>query len=531
MQFDPMQQRMENPFDDSLPATFSQTAPLMSSADVNSVMKSRASDLSTAGTNDIQTNSSPSMGEQISIQQAGPDLSAVSINSVVKSGPSVPPSETTTTIQTSTPSNNNSVQSALPPISNDQITIQQSGPDQSSADVNSVVKSDPTVSSDNPSPVPPTNTTSNSVTPTNGDTFDIRQKGETAVTLSQDLVTALSELNVQASGFGGTDISDGIAEFGIIGGAADVKTAKVDLLHDGGLTLKSGGTTVNLTDFVIDNLGDRTTLTGLVTLNGSLVSRAPLFDLTVGNVIPPTGETQTLKLENVGVALTQDAAGVLNQAFGVSAFNAGLNFGTAKSDIPLGEGVKSTLPVEQDTPSEITPSPTPSVPLQGTLDIQEGGNTAVTLSQDLLSALGTLQVEAKGFGTTDISDGIAEFDITGGAADVTNAKVDVLHDDGLTFRKNNTTVDVTDFIVDNLGDRATLSGLITVNGSLTSRLPLFDLNVSGVTPSADTNTLQLQNVGVTLSNDAATALNQAFGGNSFTPGFNIGTAQSVIKLS
>jgi hypothetical protein len=141
---------------------------------------------------------------------------------------------------------------------------------------------------------------------------------------------ALTALNLQAEGFGTTNINNGVAEFDITGGAADLDTAKVEIVHSGGLTLKSANTAVNLTDFAVSNLGDRPILTGLVTVNGDLVTRAPLFDLQLGSASTSTQGNQTnLTLEDVGVRLTNEAATTLNQVFGVNAFTPGFNIGTA----------------------------------------------------------------------------------------------------------------------------------------------------------------------------------------------------------
>jgi Ca2+-binding RTX toxin-like protein len=193
----------------------------------------------------------------------------------------------------------------------------------------------------------------NSVSPT----LDITRGGETAVTLSQDLVNALEALQVQAQGFGGTDISDGIAEFGIIGGAANPTSVKVDIIHDGGLTLKSANTTVNLTDFIISNLSGSNVLTGLVTINDNLVTRAPLFNLQGGEVIPPrSGNGLNLELKDVDVTLTNDAAEVLNQTFQVNAFTAGLNIGTADVDAKLIDP-QQVLPLPEIEPPISSQSP------------------------------------------------------------------------------------------------------------------------------------------------------------------------------
>ncbi|ARV60323.1 hypothetical protein BZZ01_18315 [Nostocales cyanobacterium HT-58-2] len=375
--------------------------------------------------------------------------------------------------------------------------------------------------------------------------FGINHSGSTSVAFSNDLVNALSSLHVQVEGFGSTGISDGIADFAITGGAADVDEVKVEIIHDGGLTLKAADTTVDLTDFIISNLGYRTVLTGLVSVNGSLVTRAPLFELQVGGLEASTeGEEPSLNLTDVNVTLTSAAADTLNQVFGVTAFTPGFNIGTAQVETPL----TPTSDTTTDSVFDITSTPTFYKSFSASpSDLTRGGGTSVALSNDLVSALGALQVEATLFGNTNVGLDAVVFPITGGAADLNSAKVDIIHDGGLTLSTSNTTVDLTDFIITNLDNRAVLTGLVSVNGDLVTRAPLFDLEVGslavlgpgevfdlevgGLTALGQGQTvLNIGDVNLTLTSDAAGTLNQVFGISAFTQGFNIGTAQVEALL-
>lgn len=157
--------------------------------------------------------------------------------------------------------------------------------------------------------------------------------GRTRVELSDSLVNALDTLNVEASGFQGTRIRNGVANFRITGGVTDLDTTKVEILHAGGLTFKGGNTEVNLTDFEISNLNNQAILTGAVIVNDQLVDRISLFDLQVGGVAATDrGRFTDLDLTDVDVTLSATAAGALNQAFGVNAFTAGFAIGTAQVD-------------------------------------------------------------------------------------------------------------------------------------------------------------------------------------------------------
>ncbi|NJK52291.1 MAG: hypothetical protein HC936_04715 [Leptolyngbyaceae cyanobacterium SU_3_3] len=155
--------------------------------------------------------------------------------------------------------------------------------------------------------------------------------GRTSVQLSADFVNALVSLQVAPGVVGRGTLDKGVASFPISGGAIDLGTVKAEIIHRGGLSLKAGNTTVELTDFIISTLGEKPVLTGLVTVNDSLAFRAPLFNLGITGVTPPLApKDDRLVLSGVEVTLTAEAAGALNQVFGVTAFKEGLPIGTAR---------------------------------------------------------------------------------------------------------------------------------------------------------------------------------------------------------
>jgi hypothetical protein len=156
--------------------------------------------------------------------------------------------------------------------------------------------------------------------------------GYTLVEPSSTFTGALTTLQVQLSKVVPGAVYQ-VLYFPITAGRLDASNAKVEIGHAGGLTLTRGATTVNLTDFVIDTTGTTPRLTGLVTANGSIVGRIPLFNITL-----PSGLRTPLTLpaapniaviEGSQLALTSDAATALNGAFGVTAFTVGLNIGVA----------------------------------------------------------------------------------------------------------------------------------------------------------------------------------------------------------
>jgi hypothetical protein len=152
----------------------------------------------------------------------------------------------------------------------------------------------------------------------------------TAVTLSPELVTALSSLKVAPSAVFPGVLRKGVAVFPISTGEIDLANAKGEVLHYGGLRLSTADTRVELTQFAIDtSVVSGAILTGLVKVGSNVVGRIPLFTVTLPAVTLPLPLTRTLTFSKVALKLTDTAAQALNASFGVTAFAAGTPVGTA----------------------------------------------------------------------------------------------------------------------------------------------------------------------------------------------------------
>ncbi len=153
--------------------------------------------------------------------------------------------------------------------------------------------------------------------------------GHTAVDLSSDFVSALTELNISPGRIFPATLRSGRATFPITDGTLDAQTLKGEILHNGGLTLTRGSTQVRLRSFIIDTTGASIVLTGLVSANGTVVGRIPLFDLQL-----PAGSAESridrVVLNGVAVTLRQEAATALNAVFQTNAFVGGFNIGNAR---------------------------------------------------------------------------------------------------------------------------------------------------------------------------------------------------------
>jgi len=156
--------------------------------------------------------------------------------------------------------------------------------------------------------------------------------GYTLVELLPGFVDALTSLQIAPSKNLPATLYQRIAYFPITGGRLDAANAKGEVPHSGGLKLTRGATQVIISDFIIDTAAGAPKLTGIVTANGSIVGRIPLFNLqlpalTLPLTLPPGPEV--LLIEGSKVTLTQEAATALNGVFGTNAFVGGFNVGIA----------------------------------------------------------------------------------------------------------------------------------------------------------------------------------------------------------
>ena len=155
------------------------------------------------------------------------------------------------------------------------------------------------------------------------------------------------------------------------------------------------------------------------------------------------------------------------------------------------------------------------------------GYTLVELLPEFVTALGSLGIAPSKLLPATLYQRIAFFPITGGRIDASNAKGEVPHSGGLTLTRGGTQVVISDFIIDTTSTPK-LTGSVTANGSIVGRIPLFNLALPALAlplqlPAAP-ETLLIEGNRVTLTAEAASALNGAFGTTAFSPGFNIGIA-------
>ena len=157
-----------------------------------------------------------------------------------------------------------------------------------------------------------------------------------------------------------------------------------------------------------------------------------------------------------------------------------------------------------------------------------GGDTRVVLSETFLGALDQLGVAASPSFPAKLRRGEARFPIPTGEIDLASARGEIVHGGGLNLQAGGLTVNLSSFVIDTTGDSPVLTGLVKANDSVIARLELFNLQLTvapDVTQSGRVGRLHIQDVAVTLSAEAAAALNDVFNVTAFQAGLPIGTAR------
>ncbi|WP_233842605.1 hypothetical protein [Dyella sp. 2HG41-7] len=155
------------------------------------------------------------------------------------------------------------------------------------------------------------------------------------------------------------------------------------------------------------------------------------------------------------------------------------------------------------------------------------GNTTVALSSTLLSALQTLHVSASPEFPASLSGSTARFPIPNGQIDLANAHGEIDHGGGLNLTAGKTTVTLSEFVIDTIGAQPVLTGLVLANGNLVGRVPLFNIALTEgpqVQFGGYVGRLSIHGANLTLTAQAAAALNHAFNVSAFAAGIPIGTA-------
>lgn len=339
----------------------------------------------------------------------------------------------------------------------------------------------------------------------------------TSLILDSSTVTALTGLGVTLAPVGSAtfEAGTGTISLPVTSGYAEVHSdlavdpgyVQGSLHHQGsGFSLTAGGTTVALTDFVVDPGNSK--LYGTVNGTGEAVH---LLDLD-GSGLKVSMEGGDLVLFGTVGKLSETATGALNAAFKTSALQAGTPLGVAR--IKLDASDANTYPAADAT----------AIPRLS------GEATNVTLDAGTVSALTGLGVKVAPVGTAKVTGGVASFPITGGMAVIHKDRNyqpgyiagSVIHDgSGLEFSAGGKKLTLTDFVVD--PGTSVLTG--TVGKSI--GVPLLDLDGTGVQVSMEGGNVVLDGTVANLTETAASALNSTFGTTAVKAGLPLGVVRLV----
>jgi len=298
--------------------------------------------------------------------------------------------------------------------------------------------------------------------------------GKTTLKLDRGTAAALTAAGVSVSGSG---------VFPITGGRIDPATGAGRIDHRGGLRIAAGSRSVRLSKFRIQN-GNLSAVAG-----GARLHVAKLR----GGKLRRTATTT--RIARVRVELTGKAARALNAALHTSLFARGVPLGRATVDAKL---------------AQIAP---------------RGGSTALAVDPGALSALTSLGITP---GLVDPASadksGAFRFPITGGVVDAKTLAGRIRHSGGISLTKGSTVVELTRFDIE-ISGTPQLTAL--VGGT---RVPILDLDLSGITTSVKGLRVTVSGVRATLTAEAAGALNQAFGTTAFQEGLLLGIATVRARL-
>lgn len=198
---------------------------------------------------------------------------------------------------------------------------------------------------------------------------------------------------------------------------------------------------------------------------------------------------------------------------------------------------------ESETASAPSASSAPSAKPTPVAEIDKltGESTAVKLDPMFVAGLTQLMLTPGTVGGATIADGSASFPITGGNVTYFDPKSGVepyvqgkiMHaGSGLSLTGGGKKVELTDFVVDPA--KSMLTGKVTVDGKVAfPSAPLFFLNGTTLQPlkvDMATSTAVLQGTKVSLTKEAAEALNMVFGVEALMEGFPVGVATITVDV-
>lgn len=294
--------------------------------------------------------------------------------------------------------------------------------------------------------------------------------GHTDLTLASKAAKALTSAGVKVTPVGTTANEDGSIPFPV------TSTSTKAINHDGGLKLSKGKRSLTLTDFrIVLKKGAPT----------SIVAKAGKARVTAFSLDAAKTETTPDGLDTVvgpvGVELSAVGAAAIKTKLGVK--------------LPKGYRLGAAEVTLQTAATRVTLDP-------GTAGVLTKLGVAVAPEGDA-KAGSTIQ-----------------FPITNAGGEI-SLTAPITHSGGLTFTAGGKSLTVGDFTID------PKAGLLYAERTPVGRLPLFKVDLSAATTATPGVQLVLSGVKLSLTAEAAGALNSTFGVTAFADNLAIGTAQVV----
>jgi hypothetical protein len=286
-----------------------------------------------------------------------------------------------------------------------------------------------------------------------------------------------------------TKSSSGL-KFPISSGTINPGNLRGSINHRGAVRFSLGGRSIVLRSLRISVTSGGASMSASVAGRRISILRLSLAKVKIGT----SGASATAT--GITATLSPQGARAINKEIGTSLFEAGLKVGTVSEKITLGDvNVGGGL-------TTLTPAPEVSAALSA---------VGVTLAPT-----GIASTTANGFG----------FPITGGKINPATFAGTILHaGSGITASRGAASLTLSDFQV-TIGASSSLSAL--VGGTRTT---LLALDTSSISFSASATGRIAANIGATLTDSAAGALNAAFDTTVFSSGLRLGTVSIGVKTS
>ena len=191
-------------------------------------------------------------------------------------------------------------------------------------------------------------------------------------------------------------------------------------------------------------------------------------------------------------------------------------------------GNSNSSPAASSSTSTVTASSCISTP--GTAPAPKSGSsvigrsTTVVVFPSFATALKKGAVAVAPVSPASVTRGVFVFPISDGQIAVATFAGTFNHSGGLTFCRHGKRVELTDFVMNTHTKRLTA----TVDGK---SLPIFDLNLASLKRASEPHrTIIATNIGLTVTPQAASALNSDLGTTTFKGGQAYGVATMVIRV-